>query len=214
VAEAYADVLGRHDERPWVELCMVGSIDGSTVVDGLSKQLSSTTDGAVLGQLRRLADVIVVGAGTVRKEGYGPPQKPGQLVGVVTARGDVDATTPLFTSGAGFIITTTTSTIPASVPAIRAGEDDVDLAAALLEIRTIHPDTAVVQVEGGARLNGSLFAADLVDEINLTTSPLVVGGDGPRLTAAAPDLSHRFELARLSIDDESFVFSRWKRRRH
>ena len=66
---------------------MVASIDGSTVVGGNSAGLSSPTDTAVLAQLRAIADVIVVGAGTVRDEGYGPPRKQGQRIGVVTRIG-------------------------------------------------------------------------------------------------------------------------------
>ena len=84
VDEAYSFALGDRPGRPWVGLCMVASIDGSTVVGGNSAGLSSDTDTAVLGRLRRLADVIVVGAGTVRDEGYGAPRKPGQRVGVIT----------------------------------------------------------------------------------------------------------------------------------
>jgi riboflavin biosynthesis pyrimidine reductase len=56
---------------------MVSSIDGSTVFDGESRGLSSDNDREVLLTLRRAADVINVGAGTVRSEGYGAPRKPG-----------------------------------------------------------------------------------------------------------------------------------------
>ena len=52
IAEAYATPLGTHADRPWVGLCMVASIDGSTVVDGVSAGLSSDNDFSVLQQLR------------------------------------------------------------------------------------------------------------------------------------------------------------------
>src|SRR5215218_500940 len=103
-AEAYDVARPRPDGRPWLEVCMVASVDGSTVVDQRSAALSSEADRAVLAALRRLADLIIVGAGTVRIEGYGPPKKPGQRLGVVSRRGDLDLSTPLFTSGAGFLI--------------------------------------------------------------------------------------------------------------
>jgi len=192
---------------------MVHSIDGSTVVDGLSAKLSSPTDTAVLGRLRSLADVIIVGAGTVREESYGPPRKAGQRIGVVTASGDIDTTAPLFTSGAGFVITTESTPVPGGVPTLRCGTTSVDLATAIERLETVAPATRFVQAEGGAVLNGSLMAADVVDEIDVTTSPLVVGGAGPRLTAAAPDLGRRYELVQMAVDDGSFVFSRWIRRR-
>lgn len=222
IAASYTSPLGAPADRPWVGLCMVSSIDGSTVVDGRSTGLSSDNDIAVLHGLRAIADVIVVGAGTVRGEGYGPPRITGQRVGVVTASGSVDLDTPLFTSGAGFIITTTTADLGTSgnrpdeagaVDVIRSGVDDVDLAAAIARLTEVHPEPRFVQVEGGAHLNGAVLDADLFDEINVTTSPLCVGGDGPRLTTGAGDVQQRYELAQMVIDDESFVFSRWLRRR-
>ena len=92
-----------------------------------------------------------------------------------------------------------------------AGTTHVDLQAAISRLHEVHPTPRFVQVEGGALLNGAALDADLFDEINLTTSPLCVGGAGPRLAAGASDLALRFELAQMVIDDQSFVFSRWKR---
>ena len=213
IDEAYRAPLGMRTDRPWVGLCMVASIDGSTAVDGASAGLGNANDSAVLKQLRSIADVIIVGAGTARAEGYGPPSKPGQRIGVITASGRVDVDRPLFTSGAGFLITTTTAAIPASVDAVRAGDSAVDLVAALSALGTVGVEPRVVQCEGGPSLNGALFARDLVDEINITTSPLVVGGAGARMAAGADVHAHSFELSQLVIDDESFLFSRWLRKR-
>lgn len=212
IAQAYAAPLEAPSDRSWVGLCMVSSIDGSTVVDGRSTELSSANDIAVLHGLRRLADVVIVGAGTVRGEGYGPPDTPGQRIGVVTASGDIDTSLPLFTSGAGFLITTERADV-GDVDTIRAGSDRVDLRGAVALLGRIHSHPGFVQIEGGASLNGAMLDADVFDEINLTTSPMCVGGAGPRLTAGADDLARRFELAQMVIDDQSFVFSRWKRKR-
>ncbi len=98
-------------DRPWIELCMVASLDGSTVVAGRSRGLSNPNDSELVLTLRDLADVIVVGAGTARAEGYGPPRKAGQRVGVVSNSGRVDPSSALFASGAGFLI------VPESAPA-------------------------------------------------------------------------------------------------
>ncbi|MET0662130.1 MAG: dihydrofolate reductase family protein [Ilumatobacteraceae bacterium] len=213
IDEAYGAPLGSRSDRPWVGLCMVASIDGSTAVDGASAQLGNANDSAVLKQLRSNADVIIVGAGTARAECYGPPSKRGQRIGIVTASARVDVNTQLFDSGAGFLITTTSAPVAASVDTVRAGDDAVDLLTALLALGTVCDDPRVVQCEGGPSLNGSLFTRDLVDEINITTSPLVVGGDGARLATRAEALARPFELQQLLIDDESFVFSRWLRKR-
>lgn len=215
MADAYGAALGRHDDRPWVGLCMVASIDGSTVMDGASAELSSPTDIAVLGRLRSIADVIIVGAGTASVEGYGPPKKPGQRVGVVSLHGRIDFETQLFRSGAGFVITNGASAfaVPAGVDVIRSGDDTVDLELAVGALAGLVEDCRVVQVEGGASLNGSLLDADVFDELNITTSPVAIGGVGPRLAVGAAQRTRRYDLAQLAVDDQSFVFSRWLRRR-
>lgn len=206
VSEAYGVDRPRPAERPWVGLCMIASLDGTTVVENTSRALGSPADQAVLLGLRRLADLIIVGAGTVRIEGYGPPAKPGQRVGVVSRRGDVDLGHALFTSGRGFLIVPETAPdLP--VDTVRAGTDAVDLAAALA-----HLDADFVQAEGGAALNAALAEADLIDELNLTVSPQIAGGDGPRLTQGATPLGHRLDLAHV-LEDDGFLFTRYVRRR-
>jgi riboflavin biosynthesis pyrimidine reductase len=205
VAEAYGVRRPRPVQRPWLGLCMVASVDGSTVVAHRSEALSSAADREVLVTLRSLADVIVVGAGTVRVEGYGPPSKPGQRIGVVSRRGDVDVSMPLFTSGAGFLI------VPRSAPerpvdTIRAGDHDLDLGAALAQL-----DADFVQAEGGPRLNAALAEADVIDELNLTISPQLTGGDGPRLMTGAEPIGRRLELVHV-LEDDGFLFTRYVRR--
>jgi len=185
---------------------MVQSIDGGTVVEGHSTKLTSPADTEVLLALRRAADTIVVGAGTVRADGYGEPSKHGQRVGVVTRTGRLDFDSPLFTSGAGFLIMPVNAPAPrAGVDVVRAGEHDVDLAAAM---RQIPGD--FTQLEGGPALNASMFAADLVDEINVTVSPQVTGTDSPRLLDGAPALHIEYELAHV-LEDGGFLFVRYLR---
>jgi riboflavin biosynthesis pyrimidine reductase len=219
IEEAYGGpIRTRVGDRPWVGLCMIASLDGSTVVAGKSAGLSNPDDVAVLATLRRAADAIVVGAATVRKEGYGPPKKAGQRIGVVTATGRVDPESPLFRSGAGFLI------MPDDGPAapkgsggpidvVRAGWGTVDLALALTRLDGLVPEPSFVQAEGGPRLNGSLLDADCVDELDLTVSPVLVGGDGPRVTVGGRDMIAGFALAHLLTDERSFLYTRWLRDR-
>ncbi len=206
VREAYDVERPRPAGRPWLGVCMVASIDGSTVVDHNSRSLSSKTDQEVLLTLRDLADVLIVGAATVRIEGYGPPRKPGQRVGVVSRTGDVDAQSALFTSGAGFLILPEDAP-PTPIAAVRAGTGDIDFAAALAQL-----NADFVQAEGGAQLNGALSTADVIDELNLTISPQLAGGDGPRVTSGSAQISRRMRLAHV-LEDDGFLFTRYLRDR-
>ena len=208
----------RLGQRPWLGVCMVASLDGSTVVAGRSGGLSNPNDVAVLATLRRVADAIIVGASTVRTERYGPPKKPGQRVGVVTSTGRVDPTTELFRGGAGFLIMPEDGPPAPTGPdgpidVVRAGRGRVDLPAALERLDGVIDTPTFIQAEGGPRLNGSLLDADCVDELNLTVSPVLAGGDGPRVTAGGSPSTAAFEIAHLAVDDRAFVYTRWLRRR-
>ncbi len=210
VAEAYGVPRSRRETkrstRPTVGMCMVQSIDGSTIVGGTSLALSGPADRDVLIGLRAIANCVLVGAGTVRQEGYGPPSNPRLTVGVVTSSGNLDLATPLFTSGAGFVVTTLDADLDGgAVRAIRAGHGQVDLEAALEQF-----EDNFIQLEGGAALNAAMVEADLVDEIHLTISPLIVGGTGKRLTSGAPDLLRRFTLEHV-LEDDGFLFLRYVR---
>ncbi len=214
IKDAYTAERPSPAGRPWVAVCMIASLDGSVVVNGSSRSLGNRTDMKVLLTLRSLADVVIVGAGTVRAEGYGPPSTAGLRVGVVTRTGLVDLDTPLFRSGAGFVIAPSNINLPTGhlghpIDVIRAGGDEVDLHHALRQIPNLIPGATFVHAEGGPQFNGSLLAAGLIDELNLTTSPRMVGGSGQRINFGSRDTSENFELAHLLLDDSGYVFSRW-----
>lgn len=214
VAEAYTVERPAPADRPWVGLCMVASLDGSVVVDGSSGGLGNPNDLDVLITLRSIADVVLVGAGTANGEGYGPPRKPGQRIGVATNRGSVDLDSALFTSGAGFVLAPYGADIDENrVEVLRAGHGRLDLRDAVARLHEVVPSVAYVQAEGGPTLNAALTAGDLLDELDLTLSPRFVGADGPRLVTGGDQVDHRFDLAHLLLDDDGFVFGRWVRRR-
>lgn len=205
VASAEPNRRRHGDGMPWVEVCMVTSIDGATKVGATSGGLSSDADSELLLALRAIADVVLVGASTVRAEGYGVPRKSGLRIGVVTGSGHgLDFTTPLFESGAGFVITTENAPeLP--VDTFRAGVDQVDLRAVLGQL-----GAGFVHAEGGPKLNGSLLDAGLVDEVNLTISPNLAGGDSARLTSGAEEQLQRMTLAHI-LEDDGFLFCRYLR---
>ncbi|MFM8836278.1 MAG: RibD family protein, partial [Actinomycetota bacterium] len=141
-------------------------------------------------------------------EMYDAPSKKGLRVGVVTRTGKMDLNTNLFTSGAGFLIMpedTQTPVTDFNLDVIKAGKGSVDLNRAMAQL----PGN-FVQLEGGALLNASMFAANLVDEINLTISPMVTGADSPRLANGAPPLHSDYQVAHI-LEDNGFMFIRYLR---
>jgi riboflavin biosynthesis pyrimidine reductase len=205
VADEYADP-GRRGRagRPWVICVMISSLDGAVTVEGRSGGLGGPGDHAVFSAMRNLADAIIVGAGTVRAEKYGPPKRAGQRIGVVTRTTALNFDTALFRSGAGFVVTTTGAP-PVPVKAVRAGRDDVDLGAALTEI-----GGSVVVCEGGPTLNQQMLADDLIDEWCLTISPMLVGGGSERAITDAPEKATAFRLAHV-LEEDGSLFARYVR---
>jgi riboflavin biosynthesis pyrimidine reductase len=196
----------RRDGRPWLVVNMISSVDGAVAVGGRSGQLGGPADRAVFQALRGLADVVLVGAGTVRAERYGPPRKAGQRIGVVTRGGNLDYSSLLFASGAGFVVTTEDGPVlPATVDAVRAGHTEIDLPVALAQL-----DADVVLCEGGPSLNGDLLAAGCVDEWCLTLSPKLVGGSSSRSSAAGDERPIGMRLAHL-LEADGFLFTRFVR---
>lgn len=77
--DVYADPLGEPRDRPYVRLNMIASLDGAISVDGRSGPLGGPADRHLFQVLRSLSDVVLVGAGTVRTERYGPVRLPEPL---------------------------------------------------------------------------------------------------------------------------------------
>jgi riboflavin biosynthesis pyrimidine reductase len=195
--------------RPWVNLCMIASLDGSVALAGRSGELGNANDRALLVTMRSMADVVIVGAATARGEGYGPPARRDLRIGVVTNSARIDPDAELFTSGAGFVITSASADVPSGIDVLRAGDDRVDLVDAIARLHEIVPGVGHVQAEGGPTLNGALADAGLVDELCFTLSPTIVGGDGPRMTNAAAEYRRDFRPAHVLVDADGYLFTRW-----
>src|SRR5919198_5542311 len=122
--------------RPVVRMNMIASVDGATTLAGVSGGLGGRADHALFAVLRSLADVVLVAAGTVRAEGYGPSTVP---VAVVSRSLRLDWERPFFAAQLARPVVVTVAAAPADARAraaeaadvVVAGEHDVDLAAAL-----------------------------------------------------------------------------------
>ena len=99
------------------------------------------------------------------------------------------------------------------VEVVRAGHGRVDLPLALRRLEEVMDPPIFVQAEGGPHLNGSLLDADCIDELDLTVSPVLVGGGGPRLTLDARSTMAHFDLVHVGVDDDAYLYTRWTRRR-
>ena len=185
LATLYGD-LPSAGARPTVRLNMIASIDGATAVAGLSGGLGGPADQALFAVLRAQADVVLVAAGTVRAERYGPSAVP---VAVISRSCRFDWDSPFFAAAITPPIVVTVAEAPGSerkkaadvADVIIAGERDVDLAAALGALA--ERGFGRVLAEGGPSLNGQLAAAGLLDELCLTVSPRLVGGEAKRILA-------------------------------
>lgn len=208
---------------------MVSSVDGAATEHGRSGGLSGDADKALFKVLRDHADAVLVGAGTVRIEGYRPPNPAPdrrarrrangvadvpRLV-IVSGRLDLDPAAPLFTDNEVRPLVLTTSTAPPDrrralahvADVVDAGDGTVDLADAVDIVAAT--GSRRLLCEGGPHLLGQLAATGRLDELCLTLSPLLVGGDAMRILAgAAPNGPRDLRLRHVLVDDD-FLFLRY-----
>ncbi len=68
--ESYRPREGAREERPFVAMNFVATVDGRATLEGRSGPIGSDTDTAMLVGLRKRFDAVMIGAGTKRVEGY------------------------------------------------------------------------------------------------------------------------------------------------
>lgn len=200
--EAVADFYSP-PTTPWLRANVVSSLDGASDVGGASAPLSSPADQRLLGLLRMRCEALLVGAGTIRAEGYGPivlpePHRRWRLahglpehltVVVVSGSLRLDPAAPAFTAAPTRPVVLTVAGAPAATrdglaahaDVLEAGTGRVALPAAiaLLHRRGLRQ----ILCEGGPTLLGDLTTAGLVDEVCLTVSPMLAGPGAQRVVA-------------------------------
>lgn len=224
--EALADPPSASN-RPAVRVCMVQSIDGVVAIDGTSGALGGVADREFFLACRSLADIVLVGAQTVRAEGYGPARLTPQLVVARQGRGqpthpsiaivsrslNLDFTSPLFTEPRAPTTVITCEAVDSdrrsaaedAANVIVAGDESVDLA---LAVGALGSDGCrLISCEGGPTLNAHLFSAGLVDELCLSIAPVVVG-DGPRFVT--PPIEHGALTLHRLIRADDYLFARFR----
>lgn len=226
-AEEYAHAPGTN------RVNMVASVDGAATLEGRVGSLTGPADQRLLLLLRALADTLVVGAGTLRAEGYGPltvdpalaplrtaaGQAPAPRLVVPTRTLDLDPEGPAFAEALEPPLVLTTRQAPADrVTAMREvaevvvlGEDDLDLAECLRLVSAV--GRGRVLCEGGPTLLGRLVAQGLVDELCLAVAPVVAVGRESRIAAGDPlPVPLALRLTRVCTAEE-FLFLSYERSR-
>jgi riboflavin biosynthesis pyrimidine reductase len=218
----------------------VTSADGAaTGPDDRSGTLSGPADREMFQALRASADVVLAGAGTIRAENYGRPKltpeqedwrrrqdrAPLPRLATVSARLALDPAARFFTEAPDDqppIVLTTEAALSAEeeragqLAAVAdlqtAGETMVDWGEALRLLREQF-GVQVLLVEGGPTVVGQLVTVDLLDELCLTVSPVVAGGEAPRiLNSARIESVLPQRLDRIMVSD-GFLLLRYLRDR-
>lgn len=219
-------------DRPYLVLNMVATTDGKATVDGRTREMSSDADRTLFHNLRTQVDAVLVGAATVRIERYGHMTKtdelrdlrvsegraPEPLAVVVTARLDLPADLPLLQDSRCHVVVCTSSDTelpdcPARVEYLRPDAPSgqrFQLRPLLERLRAEH-DVRAVLCEGGPLLNAQLLREDLVDELFLSVSPMLVGGaDAPTIvTGEALEEPARLSLVG-ALEHEGELFLRYR----
>jgi riboflavin biosynthesis pyrimidine reductase len=216
----------------WLRVNFVSSVDGAATHDGLSGGLGNEADRRVFDILRRLCEVVLVGAGTVRAEGYGPlrvddaasrfrvehglADQP--VLAIVSGALGLDPASRIFMEAPVRPIVITTGTSPAAkrqalaevADVIVAGDDALDAAALVSALAD--RGLGRIHCEGGPTLFGTLLAADVVDELCLTVSPLLEAGDARRIARLELPAARALTLAGV-LTAESALLLRYLVRR-
>jgi riboflavin biosynthesis pyrimidine reductase len=212
---------------------MVAGLDGTASVGGRVGALSTAPDQELFRRMRQIADIVLVGAETVRREGYGPValtedaqaqrrrqgKSPTPPLAVVSRSLELDWAARVFTDApedARTHVITCAAADPerradaeAVATVIVAGDDRVEAAAAMQALSDL--GRQVVLCEGGPTWLGELVAADRLDELCLSISPLMGGDPLPISVTPAGAALAAFELKGAMAEDDT-VFLRYERK--
>ncbi len=206
--------------RPWVRMKIAASLDGRTALaNGASQWITGPEARADGHAWRRRAGAVLSGIGTVLAD---DPALDVRLVPttlqpvrcIVDARLDTPPAARLFGAASPVMIYTASQDAArraaleargAQVVTVAVGADGrLDLAAVLEDVAGLGLNE--LHVEAGARLNGALLRAELVDDLLVYQAPTLLGpgramADLPALEALAEAQAFRFVSATLVGED-------------
>jgi riboflavin-specific deaminase-like protein len=224
--DVVADLPGtaRHG-RPWVALNMVATADGRVTVGGRTQAITNKADYELFHATRERMDAIMVGAGTIRVEGYGrainnaPARerreregRPADVITVVVSRSlSLDPDVGLLRAPENTVVILTPSPdgqLPETAADVRYLRE-ADLGAGLARLREEYGVESLV-CEGGPRLNGTLLPAGLVDELHLVYAPKLAGGEDPLTIVEGPGLDPVVDMELRTLHESGgYLFARY-----
>jgi len=205
---------------PWLRINSVLSIGGSVAgADGSSESLSSRADRLLLGVIRSLADVVLSGASSIRREGLHLPRT--ARLAIVTGTGELgNLRVPDDLEPGRLMVLCPPNAVPrihreqahlrAEVVPVGAGGERMPASGLLAALHS--RGLARVVCEGGPTLATVLLRAGLVDELCLTTSPVLTAARSPLVPGSGSE-QWPLELRQLLVADEGTLFARWFVRR-
>lgn len=220
------ELLGRYPRTEGLRVNFVTSLDGSAAIGGLSAALSSPTDKQVFRLLRMTCDALLVGAATLRDEDYRPLTLDADRR-AWRAAGGLAAYPRLVIFSAGLSVEPDHRALreapvrPLVVTAADPGDHPLREVADVLVAADVRTAVAGLRAaglthllcEGGPTLLGALTAADLVDELCLTLSPLLAGPEGPRMVLGDPHPPRRMRLVHALPAEDGMLLLRYRRQR-
>ena len=209
------------DDRPYVFINMVSTIDGKTVTGGRDEgvmDLGSKTDHAAMRNIESAAEAIMIGAQTLRST---PNVRfdPKLFRIVVTRTGQIDPSVRLFAEMSERAVVATPSGVDLNLPKGARhwtfGPSEVEMTSLLARIRQELGVTRLL-VEGGSELNAEILTDDLADELFLTVAPKIrLGRELPTYAGGEPlpkgSLLGFSLVSETRVADE--VFLRYRRNR-
>lgn len=221
--EALADAYAYPDGRTWLRANFVSTVDGAARgANGVTESISPAVDRRVFALLRSLCDVILVGAGTTRQEGY-EPVRPDEIDGALRESLGLAPVPPIAVVSASLdlpdaligpsayappTIVITPRDAPADRLAAVREHCDVIIAGAHTvdteEIRGALSERGLNRIlcEGGPSLFGALVEVDAVDELCLTIAPRLAANGAPRIATGAVALDKSLRLGHLLYEDD------------
>jgi riboflavin biosynthesis pyrimidine reductase len=195
-------------DRPFLFVNFIATADGRATIAGRTGPIANRADYELFQALRTRVDAVMVGAETVRVEGYGRMAPTAVLV---TRSARVPADVGLLKAPENRVIVLTPSP-GAELPPCEAHVSYLraPLEEGVRSLRTEH-GIASIDCEGGPQLFGDLLRAGLVDELHLVIAAKLVAGDDPVTILSGPELEPPLDLELLSLHESGgYLFTRYK----